>query len=141
MIKTKTPVPSAPGSAGSATPAETPTFRNVPEVDAKIDAHIKEYPKYWAYVQAMPRERLERTVVLNEVRELERQQRMREGVLKQISGNPELKQAYDRLVKDLPEEQKEAVIAQIARSARYATARSLNQQQSQQQSKGEKMSA
>ena len=82
-------------------------------MDAKIDAYIKENPKYWAYVQAMPRERLERTVVLNEVRELDRQQRIREGVLKQINRNPELKRAYDLLVKDLPEDQKEGVIAQI----------------------------
>ena len=59
-------------------------------MDAKIDAYIKENPKYWAYVQAMPRERLERTVVLNEVRELDRQQRIREGVLKQINRNPEM---------------------------------------------------
>ena len=93
-----------------------PTFRSNPEVDAKIDAYIKENPKYWAYVQAMPRERLERTVVLNEVRELDRQQRIREGVLKQINRNPEMKRAYDLLVKDLPEDQKENVIAQIARS-------------------------
>ena len=102
-------------------------------MDAKIDAHIKENPKYWAYVQAMPRERLERTLVLNEVRELDRQQRMREGVLKQINRNPEMKQAYDLLVKDLPEDQKEGVIAQIARQARRAVARS----QGQQQTKGE----
>jgi len=61
----------------------------------------------------MPRERLERTVVLNEVRELDRQQRIREGVLKQINRNPEMKRAYDLLVKDLPEDQKEGVIAQI----------------------------
>jgi len=53
-------------------------------VDAKIDAYIKRKPKYWTYVQAMPRDRLERTVVLNEVREIDRQQRIREGVMKQI---------------------------------------------------------
>ena len=58
----------------------------------------KPNPKYWAYVQAMPRERLERTVVLNEVRELDRQQRIREGVMKQINRNPEMKRAYDLLV-------------------------------------------
>ena len=61
------PRPSAPPSAGgNAAPTDQPTFRSNPEVDAKIDAYIKENPKYWAYVQAMPRERLERTVVLNE---------------------------------------------------------------------------
>jgi hypothetical protein len=127
MTKTK---PSALLSAGgNAAPAEQPTFRSNPEVDAKIDSYIKENPKYWSYVQAMPRERLERSVVLNEVRQLERQQRMREGVLNQINRNPEMKQAYDMLVKDLPEDQRDGVIAQIARQARRAVGRSQVQQQ------------
>ena len=122
--------PSAPSSAsGSAAPADPPTFRSNPEVDAKIDAYVKENPKYWSYVQAMPRERLERTVVLNEVRELDRQQRMREGMMKRINSNTELKQAYETLVKDLPEDQKEGVIAQIGRTARRAVARVQGQQQ------------
>jgi hypothetical protein len=127
MIKSRTSAPASAG--GNAAPAEQPTFRSNPEVDAKIDAYIKENPKYWSYVQAMPRERLERSVVLNEVRELDRQQRMREGVLKQINRNPELKRAYDLLVKDLPEDQKEGVIAQLGRTARRAVARSQGQQQ------------
>jgi len=71
------------------------------------------------------------SVVLNEVRELDRQQRIREGVLKQINRNPELKRAYDLLVKDLPEDQKETVIAQIGRTARRAVARVQGQQQQQ----------
>lgn len=37
--------------------------------------------------------------------------------------------AYETLVKDLPEDQKEGVIAQIARSTRRAVARSQGQQQ------------
>ena len=119
MTKTKTSAP--PSTGGNAAPAEQPIFRSNPEVDAKIDAYIKENPKYWTYVQAMPRERLERSVVLNEVRELDRQQRIREGVLKQINRNPELKRAYDLLVKDLPEDQKETVIAQIGRTTRRAS--------------------
>ncbi len=86
MTRPKTSAP--PSASGNAAPTDQPTFRINPEVDAKIDAHIKDNPKYWAYVQAMPRERLERTVVLNEVRELDRQQRIREGVLKQINRNP-----------------------------------------------------
>ena len=98
-------------------------------MDAKIDAYIRDNPKYWAYIQAMPRDRIERTVVLNELREIDRQQRMREGVMKQINRNPEMKQAYDLLVKDLPEDQREGVIAQIARQARRAVARSQGQSQ------------
>jgi hypothetical protein len=72
---------------------------------------------------------MERTVVLNEVREIDRQQCMREGVMNQINRNPEMKRAYDLLVKDLPEDQKEGVIAQIARQARRAVARSQGQSQ------------
>ena len=133
IVMSKIKPPALPSANGNAAPADQPTFRSNPEVDAKIDAYIKDNPKYWSYVQAMPRERLERSVVLNEVRELDRQQRIREGVLKQINRNPEMKRAYDLLVKDLPEDQKEGVIAQIGRTARRAVARV----QGQQQSKGE----
>lgn len=126
--------PSAPtGASGDAAPNEAPTFRTNPQVDAKIDAYIQENPKYWTYVQGMPRERLERTVVLNEVRELDRQQRIRNGVMKKIEANPALKRAYETLVKDLPDDQKDNVIAQLARTTRRAVARS----QSQQQARGE----
>jgi hypothetical protein len=135
MTKPKSSAPTSAG--GSAAPTYQPTFRSNPEVDAKIDAYIKDNPKYWAYIQAMPRDRLERTVVLNEVRELDRQQRIREGVLKQINRSPELKRAYDLLVKDLPEDQKEVAIAQIGRQARRAVARA----QGQQQTKGEGVAA
>ena len=127
MSKPKSSAP--PSAGGNAAPAEQPTFRINPEVDAKIDAYIKDNPKYWAYIQAMPRDRIERTVVLNEVREIDRQQRMREGVMSQINRNPELKRAYDLLVKDLPEDQREGVITQIARQARRAVARSQGQSQ------------
>jgi hypothetical protein len=127
MSKPKSSAP--PSAGGNAAPTEQPTFRSNPEVDAKIDAYIKENPKYWAYVQAMPRERLERSVVLNEVRELDRQQRIRESIMKKIDANPALKRAYETLVKDLPEDQKDNVIAQLARTTRRAIARTQGQQQ------------
>ncbi len=132
--KTKTP---PNGANGASAPSEPITYRINPEVEAKIETHIKENPKYWNFIQTMPRERLERTAVLNEVRELDRQQRIRDGVLKQINQNPELKRAYDLLVKDLPEDQREGVIAQIGRTARRAVARV----QGQQQAKGETVGA
>ena len=128
-MSTKPKTSAPPSASGNAAPADEPNFRTNPEVDAKIDAYIKDNPKYWAYVQAMPRERLERTVVLNEVRQLDRQQRMREGILKQINRNPETKRAYELLVKELPEDQRETVIAQLARQTRRAVARSQGQQQ------------
>jgi hypothetical protein len=67
MSTTKTkPAPMAlPRNAAPKKPAISGP---IPKWKAKIDAHIKENPKYWDYIQAMPRDRLERTVVLNEVR-------------------------------------------------------------------------
>ena len=127
----------APNGAASATASPDPsTYRINPEVEAKIDAHIKENPKHWAYLQSMPRERLERTVVLNEVRQLERQQRMREGIMNKINANPELKQAYEILVKNVPEEQREEVMSQIARQTQRAVSRSQTQQQTRGQAVG-----
>ena len=66
----------------------TATYRINPEVEAKIDDWIKENPKNWNYIQAMPRDRLERTVVLNEVRQIERQQRMRDGMMNASTTTP-----------------------------------------------------
>jgi len=121
----KTKAQSAPPAAAGPTAAATdqPTYRNNPEVDAKIDAHIREHPKYWAYVQGMPRERLERALILTEVQKIDRQQRMREGLMSRINANPELKQAFDTLVKNVPEDQRENVIAQIAAQTRLTVAR------------------
>jgi NCAIR mutase (PurE)-related protein len=81
----------------------------------------------------MPRDRLERTVVLNEVRQLDRQQRMREGIMNRINASSELKQAYETLVKNVPEEQREEVMTQLARQTQRTVARS----QVQHQAKGE----
>src|SRR5205823_14805865 len=104
--------------------ADQPTYRNNPEVDAKIDSYIKENPKYWAYVQGMPRERLERALILTEVQKIDRQQRLRDGLMKRINGDPELKQAFETLVKNVPEEQREGVIVQIARQTQRTVGRS-----------------
>ena len=144
--KSKIPKPKNPMSkskpaplsdtSGVTAPNDPTPYRSNPEVDAKIDSFVKENPKYWSFVQGMPRERLERTLVLNEVRHLERQQRMRDGILKDIDRNPALKEAYETLTKDLPEDQRETVIAQLARQTRRTVARSQNQRQSQGQGTG-----
>ena len=133
-MSTKVKNPTPVGSTGAnAAPTE---HRTNPEVDAKIDAYIKENPKHWAYLQGMPRDRLERTVVLDEVRQIERQQRMRDGMMKKINASPELKQAYDTLVKNVPEDQREEVMSQIARQTQRAVSRSQTQQQTKEQGVG-----
>ena len=120
--KTKTPANGA--SAAPASEAnESREYRNIPEIDAKIDAYIKENPKRWAYIQEMPRDRLERALALTDVQKLDRQQRLQNGTMQQINRNPELKQAYETLVKNVPEDQRDEVMAQIASQARRAIGR------------------
>ena len=46
MSKTRSSTPT--GAGGAAAPNDQPTYRSNPEVDAKIDAHVREHPKYWA---------------------------------------------------------------------------------------------
>lgn len=126
--KTKTP-PNAPPNGASNGSVDPATYRTNPEVEAKIDAYIKDNPKHWAYLQGMPRDRLERTVVLNEVRQLDRIQRIRDGLMKEINRNPELKQAYETLLKNVPENMRDLVMTQMASQAKRAIARSQRQAQ------------
>ena len=127
-IKTKTPPNSGTDSTASPEPR---TYRTHPEVESNIDNWINQNPKDWDYIQAMPLDRLRRTVVLHEVRQLERQHRMRDGIMNRINGDPKLKAAYELLVKDVPEEQREEVMTQMARQKQRTLARSQAQQQSQ----------
>ena len=99
-------------------------YRDNPKVNARIDEYIKQNPKHWDYIQSMPRERLERALVLSEVNKLDRQQKMKDGILRKLEQNPELKQAYETLVKHLPEDQREKVMVSIAsRTMRSITPR------------------
>jgi hypothetical protein len=127
--RTKTPPNGANNPPSSS--VEPTVYRTNPEVEAKIDAYIKENPKYWTYLQQMPRDRLERTVVLNEVRVLDRQQRIRDGLMKEINKNPELKQAYETLLKNVPENMRDLVMTQMASQAKRAVARSQRLAQEQ----------
>jgi hypothetical protein len=110
--KTKT---SPNGATDAAASKQTPEYRINPEMEARIDKHIADNPKNWAYIQAMPRDRLERTVILNEVRQIDRRQRIQDGVMQDINNDPKLKAAYDVLMKDVPEDQREDAIMRMER--------------------------
>jgi hypothetical protein len=104
------------GNSAPATDAasDIPKYRDNAEINAKIDAYIQANPKEWAYVQGLPRERLERMLVLQHVNRIDRRQRIRASVLKQLDANPELKEAYRKLVKNLPAEQQDRAMTTIA---------------------------
>ena len=76
-------------------------------MNAKIDSYIEKNPKEWSYIQSMPRARLERSLALQAVQKEERREKLRESVMKKLDANPEMKEAYRILIKNLPEEQQE----------------------------------
>jgi hypothetical protein len=117
-------------AAATEAAGDLPKYRDNVEINAKIDSYIKANPKEWTYIQGLPRERLERMLVLQNVNKIERRARIRASVAKQLEANPELKEAYRKLVKNLPAEQQERAMMSIAaRTLRTITPR-------QEQSKG-----
>ena len=102
------------GAAADDPAGNSPKYRDNVEINAKIDAYIQANPKEWNYIQGLPRERLERMLVLQNVNKIERRERIRASVTKQLNANPELKEAYRKLVKNLPAEQQEKAMATIA---------------------------
>jgi hypothetical protein len=112
------------------------TATKEPEAEAKINEWIKSNPKNWEYIHSMPRDRLERTVVLNEVRQVERRQYVDTGVLQSIKNNPDLKAAYDILLKDVPEDKRDEVIVSMERE-KWLNKKTQSQPQTQTQNKRE----
>jgi hypothetical protein len=103
------------GNGTAAKPTDnSPKYRDNAEINAKIDAYIQANPKEWNYIQGLPRERLQRMLVLQHVNKIDRRDRIRASVLKQLEQNPELKEAYRKLVKNLPADQQEKAITSIA---------------------------
>ena len=84
----------------------------------------------------MPRDRLERTVVLNDVRKLEARQRIETGVMQEINNDPVRKQAYDILTKDMPEERREEVILGMEREKWRAKQKNQGQTQTKREGVG-----
>lgn len=113
------------GEPTNGAPRKQPTaLKSNPEIDAKIDAYIGNNPGYWKSIQALPRERLERRLVLKEVEQMDRHRRFQDRVMKDINTRPELKQAFEIIVKTLPEEQREQAMVQLATQARRLQQRS-----------------
>ena len=69
-------------------------YRDNPKVNARIDEYIKNNTKHWEYIQSMPRERLERALVLSEVNKLDRQEKINAAIMRKLDQNPEIAHAF-----------------------------------------------
>jgi hypothetical protein len=102
-------------------------FRENPRVNIQIDGFIKENPKRWDFIKSMPRERLERALVWEQIRTSERQQKMNGGLLRKIEENPTLKKDYETLLSHVPENQRERAKVAIARTLVLSQSRAQRQ--------------
>jgi hypothetical protein len=93
----------------------TVQYRDNPRTNEKIDAWIKANPDQFKFFDELPHDRAVRKLVLNEVQKYERLQKMNNGIMQKLDGDPEAKQAFDTLLKRLPEDQRERATASIAR--------------------------
>jgi hypothetical protein len=112
MLKTNRPKPAPQNNESS-----TPEYRHNPRFDAKIDDWIKNNPKHWAYIQALPPERMARALALSEVQKVERMQKLDAGILRKLDENPEVKKAYEVILKDVPEDQRQDRMVRMYRTA------------------------
>jgi ATPase subunit of ABC transporter with duplicated ATPase domains len=90
-------------------------YRENPRTNEKIDAWIKSNPDQFKFFDEMPHDRAVRKLVLNEVQKYERLQKMNAGIMQKLDGDPEARQAYDTLLKRVPEADRERATASIAR--------------------------
>ena len=90
-------------------------YRENPRTNEKIDAWIKANPDQFKFFDELPHERAVRKLVLNEVQKYERMQKMNSGIMQKLDNDPEAKQAFETLLKRLPEDQRERATASIAR--------------------------
>ena len=97
------------------TATEPVQYRENPRTNEKIDAWIKANPDRFKFFDELPHDRAVRKLVLNEVQKYERMQKMNSGIMQKLDGDPEAKQAFETLLKRLPEDQRERATASIAR--------------------------
>ena len=118
----------------------TVQYRENPKTNEKIDAWIKANPDRFKFFNELPHERAVRKLVLNEVEKYERMQKMNNGIMEKLESDPEAKQAFDTLLKRLPEDQRERATAQLARHV-FKLGKTPQNNRVQTQSAGMKMAA
>lgn len=83
--------------------AQEPTIRTNPEIDAKIDAFIKENPKLLEYYQELPKEQLIRKLILGKMQRAGYANQRNEEIIAWVEEHPDIKAKIEARVKNVPE--------------------------------------
>jgi len=134
----KTKPKNTAATPGSNAPVQ---YRENPRTNEKIDAWIKANPDGFKFFDELPHDRAVRKLVLNEVQKYERMQKMNNGIVQKLDNDPEAKQAFETLLKRLPEDQRERATASIARHVFRLTNPREEKSQTQSAGAGRRMGA
>jgi len=85
-----------------------------PEVDAKIDKFIAEYPETVAKLNAYTKEELIRKRILDMVNDNERRQGYSSEMRQHVEQNPEIKKEVERRLNKMPEDQRQRAYQRVA---------------------------
>lgn len=97
-------------------PPDAATYRENEGINARIDRYVAEHPRDADYYKNMPSERLFRSVILLLAEREDNKQRMQQNLIKRLDRHPEIKEATMKAVESLPEDQKQKIMANVARS-------------------------
>lgn len=95
-------------------------FRENPRVNAQIDGYKKQFPKKWAFVKSMSRERLERALIWEKIRGYEQRQRLNRGLFRKIDENPAVKKDCEAFLQHFPEKDRERAKVAFARQFAFS---------------------
>lgn len=95
---------------------QEPTIRTNPEIDAKIDAFIKENPKLLEYYQALPKEQLIRKLVLGKMQRAGYANQRNQEIIAWVEENPDIKAKIEARVKNVPEANRERAFITAAKA-------------------------
>jgi hypothetical protein len=92
------------------------TPRINPEIDAKLDRFIGENPKLHEYYNGMGKEQLIRKLMLGKMQRSEVSERRNEELLQWVNENPEIKAKVEERIKNVPAENRERALINVART-------------------------
>lgn len=88
-----------------------------PEIDRKIDEMIKNSPALVEKYNLMTKEQLIRKLFANLAMQNIRHERYNESVSKFIEGRPDLKEAIEKAIKNVPDDRKQAARLEMGKTA------------------------
>ncbi|HEV2328817.1 MAG TPA: hypothetical protein VGY56_08540 [Verrucomicrobiae bacterium] len=119
------PIKRPDAAAGNAAAQQSPPngddhtefeLRENPRINAQIDAYKKQFPKKWAFIKSMPRERLERALVLAKIRSQDQRQKLNQGLLRKVENDEAFNKDCEAVLKHFPESEREHARVNMARN-------------------------